>query len=50
MQDLYAKRDEIENLLMKEAEICRNSGIQYAENLADYRKAVRTETLKDGQR
>ena len=47
MQDLYAKRDEIENLLMKEADTCRKSGIQYAENLAEYRKAVRIETLKE---
>ena len=47
LQDLYAKRDEIERLLMEEAETFRKSGIQFAENTAEYRKAIRVETLKE---
>jgi hypothetical protein len=47
MQDLYAKRDELENLLMQEVETYRRSGIQFAENTAAYKKAVRVETLRE---
>ena len=47
MQDLYAKRDELEDLLMQEAETYLKSGIKYAENIAAYRKAIRIETLKE---
>lgn len=47
MQDLYAKRDELEAMLMQEVETYRRSGIQLAENQAAYRKAVRLETLKE---
>lgn len=47
MQELYAKKDEIEALLMQEVETFRRSGIKYAENEAEYRKAVRVETLKE---
>ena len=50
MQDMYAKRDEIEELLMQEVETFRRSGIKYAENEAEYRKAVRVETLKERAR
>ena len=47
MQDLYATRYEIEQQLMEELTTCRNSGIQYAENEAEYRKALRIEILKE---
>ena len=47
MQELYQKRDELEELLMDAISTYRSSGIQHAENLASYRKAVRVETLKE---
>ena len=47
MQDLYRKRDELEDMLMSENDTFRRSGILFAENLAEYRKAVRVETLKE---
>jgi len=46
MQDLYAERDEITELLMQELDTCRKSGIKYAENEAEYRKALRLAILE----
>lgn len=43
MQELYAKRDELEQLLAEALEECRMSGIKLAENEAEYRKALRIE-------
>ena len=43
MQELYAKRDELEQLLTEALEECRMSGIKLAENEAEYRKALRIE-------
>lgn len=45
MQDLYQAREEITSQLMQELETCRKSGIQYAENEAEYRKALRVSIL-----
>ncbi len=45
MQDLYAKLDELTELLMQELEVCKTSGCQYAENEAEYRKRLRIEIL-----
>ena len=38
LQDLYAKRDELEALLEEDLEECRKSGFQYAEHEAEYRR------------
>lgn len=46
MQDLYAERKAIIDELVKENDIMRTSGCQFAHNKRDYRKAVRIETLK----
>ena len=43
MQDLYAKRDELEQLLVDALDECRRSGIKLAENEAEYRKALACE-------
>lgn len=43
MQALYAKRDELERLLVEALDECRRSGIKLAENEAEYRKALRIE-------
>lgn len=47
MQDLYARKNELEALLLQEASTYRQSGIQYACNESEYRKAIRVETLKE---
>lgn len=47
MQQLIAKREEIEGLLEIELKNCRNAGFQYAENEANYRKALRIAILKE---
>ena len=41
MQDLYAERMQLFDRLMDELQALRNSGSQYAENEAEYRKALR---------
>ena len=43
MQDLYAKRDELEGLLVEALDECRRSDIKLAENEAEYRKALMIE-------
>ena len=47
MQDLYGQLDELTDLLMAELETCRTSGCQYAENEAEYRKALRLAILDE---
>lgn len=47
MQDLYAQLDELNAALMRELETCKTSGCQYAENEAEYRKALRVEILME---
>lgn len=47
MQDLYEQLDELTDLLMSELEVCRTSGCQYAENEAEYRKALRLAILEE---
>lgn len=47
MQDLIAERNAIIDELVKETEVMRSSGCQYAHNKRDYRKAVRVETLRE---
>ena len=47
MQDLFALREEIIGLLMEELATCRQSGIKYAENEAEYRKALRIAILNE---
>lgn len=47
LQELYAKRDELEGLLVDGLEESRRAGIKYAENNAEYRKARRIEVLNE---
>ena len=47
MQDLYARADGLTEALMRELEVCRTSGCQYAENEAEYRKALRVAILEE---
>ena len=47
MQDLYRERNEIVAELVRETDIMRSSGCQFAHNESEYRKAVRIETLKE---
>lgn len=44
---MYGQLDELTGLLMAELETCRTSGCQYAENEAEYRKALRTAILEE---
>lgn len=41
MQDLYGEREQLFDQLMQELEALRRTGQQYAENEAEYRKALR---------
>lgn len=50
MQDLYAQLDELTSDLMQELEVCKSSGCQYAENEAEYRKALRISILEERQK
>lgn len=50
MQDLYVKLEELTDLLMAELEVCKTSGCQYAENEAEYRKALRLAILEERQK
>ena len=47
MQELLAKRDELSDLMHRELENMRRSGIQLAENEAQYRRALRVEILME---
>lgn len=47
MIELQQKRIELESLLMDELKTCRQSGIQLAENEAEYRKKLRIEILHE---
>ena len=47
MQDLDARADGLTEALMRELEVCRTSGCQYAENEAEYRKALRVAILEE---
>lgn len=46
MQDLYAERMQLFDRLMDELQALRSSGSQYAENEAEYRKALRIAILE----
>lgn len=50
MQDLFAKADEICDLLAEELEASRRAGCQLAENEAQYRQALRIAILRERQR
>ncbi len=45
LQDLYERLDDLTDRLMEELEVCRTSGCQYAENEAEYRRALRVAIL-----
>ena len=47
MQDLYGQREQLFGALMEELEALRRTGQQYAENEADYRKALRIAILEE---
>ena len=47
MQELYEQLDELTDQLMAELEVCKTSGCQYAENEAEYRKALRIAILEE---
>ena len=47
MQDLYGQLDELTDRLMEELGTCRASGCRYAENEAEYRKALRLAILEE---
>ena len=47
MQELYEQLDELTDQLMAELEGCKTSGCQYAENEAEYRKALRLAILDE---
>ena len=50
MQDLYGERERLFEQLMSELEALRRTGQQYAENEADYRKALRIAILNERQK
>lgn len=50
MQELCAQLDELTGLLMAELDVCKTSGCQYAENEAEYRKALRLAILEERQK
>lgn len=47
MQDLYAERMGLFDALMNELQALRKAGTQYAENEAEYRKALRVAILEE---
>lgn len=47
MQDLYGQREQLFDALMDELESLRRTGQQYAENEAEYRKALRIAILEE---
>lgn len=50
MQELHERLDELTDLLMEELDTCKTSGCQYAENEAEYRKALRLAILDERER
>ena len=50
MQELYEQLDELTDALMAELEVCKTSGCQYAENEAQYRKALRLAILAEREK
>mgnify|MGYP003244378831 FL=1 len=50
MQDLYGEREQLFDQLMQELESLRRTGQQYAENEAEYRKALRIAILNERQK
>lgn len=50
MPELYAKLDDLTDALMRELAVCKQSGCQYAENEAEYRKALRIAILSERER
>lgn len=47
MQDLYGEREQLFDQLMQELEALRRTGQQYAENEAEYRKALPIAILEE---
>ena len=47
MQDMYGEREQLFDQLMQELEALRRTGQQYAENEAEYRKALRIAILEE---
>ena len=47
MQELYEQLDDLTDRLMNELEVCKTSGCQYADNEAEYRKALRLAILQE---
>ena len=47
MQELHEQLDELTDMLMEELATCRTAGCQYAENEAEYRKALRIAILEE---
>lgn len=47
MQELHEQLDELTDTLMEELATCRTAGCQYAENEAEYRKALRVAILEE---
>ena len=50
MQDLFAKADEVYDLLAGELDSSRRAGCQLAENEAEYRQALRLAILEERER
>lgn len=50
MQELYEQLDDLTDQLMAELDVCKTSGCQYAENEAEYRKALRLAILEERER
>lgn len=47
MQELHEQLDELTDMTMEELAACRTAGCQYAENEAEYRKALRVAILEE---
>lgn len=47
MQELYEQLDDLTDRLMNELEVCKTSGCQYADNEAEYRKALRLAIIQE---
>lgn len=47
MRELHEQLDELTDMLMEELATCRTAGCRYAENEAEYRKALRVAILEE---
>lgn len=50
MQELFEQLDDLTDRLMEELATCRTAGCQYAENEAQYRKALRLAILEEREK